>query len=191
MLEQIEEYAKEFKIPIMEKDGIEFLKQYIKTHSVKKILELGTAIGYSAIQMALVDKNISIVTIERDKSRYDEAIKNIQNMHLEGQITCHLMDIFDFTTEEQFDLIFIDAAKSQSIKFFEKFATNLQKNGTVITDNIYFHGYTMMQERIESKNLRQMVNKIRNYISFLETHPLYETHFYKIGDGIAVTTRKD
>lgn len=190
MLEELEIYAKNNKIPIMEKEGILFLKEYIKKNDIKTILELGTAIGYSAIQMALLDKNIKIITIERDEKRYKEAIKNIQNFHLEKQITCYFMDIFDFETNDFFDLIFIDAAKSQSIKFFEKFKKNLNKNGTILTDNIYFHGYTLQKERIESKNLRQMVHKIRQYIDFLNNNKEFKTEFLEIGDGIAVTTKK-
>ena len=190
MLEELEIYAKNNKIPIMEKEGILFLKEYIKNNNIKTILELGTAIGYSAIQMALLDKNIKIITIERDEKRYKEAIKNIKKFHLENQITCYLMDIFDFETNDFFDLIFIDAAKSQSIKFFEKFKKNLNKNGTILTDNIYFHGYTLQKERIESKNLRQMVHKIRGYIDFLNNNKEFKTEFLEIGDGIAVTTKK-
>jgi len=189
MLEEIEIYAKENNIPIMEKEGINFLKNYIKENNITTILELGTAIGYSAIQMALLDKNIKIITIERDEIRYKEAINNIKKYNLENQITCYLMDIFDFETTEKFDLIFIDAAKSQSIKFFEKFKNNLNKNGTILTDNIYFHGYTLQEERIENRNLRQMVNKIRNYIDFLNNNQEFKTEILNIGDGIAVSKR--
>ena len=191
MLEEIEIYAKENNIPIMEKEGINFLKNYIKENNITTILELGTAIGYSAIQMALLDKNIKIITIERDEKRYNEAINNIKKYNLENQITCYLMDIFDFETTEKFDLIFIDAAKSQSIKFFEKFKNNLNKNGTILTDNIYFHGYTLQEERIENRNLRQMVNKIRNYIDFLNNNQEFKTEILNIGDGIAVSKRVD
>ena len=141
--------------------------------------------------MALLDKNIKIITIERDEKRYNEAINNIKKYNLENQITCYLMDIFDFETTEKFDLIFIDAAKSQSIKFFEKFKNNLNKNGTILTDNIYFHGYTLQKERIENRNLRQMVNKIRNYIDFLNNNQEFKTEILNIGDGIAVSKRVD
>lgn len=144
VLKEMEQYAKENHIPIMMKDGIEFLEKYIKENHVKKILELGTAIGYSAIRMASIDKNIKIVTIERDKNRYEEALKNIKKVKLENQIEVIFMDIMDYYTEEEFDLIFIDAAKSQYIKFFEKFESNLIIGGTVISDNLNFHGYTKM-----------------------------------------------
>lgn len=185
----IEKYAEEHNIPIMEKSGINFLTKYIKENNIKNILEIGSAIGYSAIKMALVDEKIKITTIEKNDSRYLEALKNIKNFNLEKQITLVLADALDIELSEQYDLIFIDAAKGQYIKFFEKFKKNLKKSGVIISDNIMFHGYVEKKERIESKNLRQLVNKIKNYIDFLEKNDEFDTIFYKIGDGISVSKR--
>ena len=185
----IEKYAEEHNIPIMEKSGINFLTKYIKKNNIKNILEIGSAIGYSAIKMALVDERIKITTIEKNDSRYLEALKNIKNFNLEKQITLVLADALDIELSEQYDLIFIDAAKGQYIKFFEKFKKNLKKSGVIISDNIMFHGYVEKKERIESKNLRQLVNKIKNYIDFLEKNDEFDTIFYKIGDGISVSKR--
>ena len=81
-IEQIKEYAKENNVPIMMEDGIEFLTDYIKKNNIKNILEIGTAIVYSSIMMALVDKDIKITTIERDENRYQEALKNIKIFNL-------------------------------------------------------------------------------------------------------------
>lgn len=189
LIEEIENYAKEHKIPIMLPDGIHFLENYIKEHHVKKILELGTAIGYSSIRMALLSKDIQIVTIERDNERYQKAIENIEKAGLQNQIQVLNQDIMDFKTEEQFDLIFIDAAKSQYIKFFEKFSSNLVRGGVIISDNLNFHGYTKQKERIESKNLRQMVGKIRNYIEFLKENKEFKTIFIELGDGIGISEK--
>ena len=185
----IEKYAEEHNIPIMEKSGINFLTKYIKENNIKNILEIGSAIGYSAIKMALVDEKIKITTIEKNDSRYLEALKNIKTFNLEKQITLVLADALDIELSEQYDLIFIDAAKGQYIKFFEKFKNNLKKSGVIISDNIMFHGYVEKKERIESKNLRQLVNKIKNYIDFLEKNDEFDTIFYKIGDGISVSKR--
>ncbi len=189
MLGELEQYAKINKIPIMQKDGIEFLTNYIKKNNVKKILEIGSAIGYSAIKMALVDRNISITTIERDSERYTEAIKNIQKFKLEKQITVINDDAFNVELEETYDLIFIDAAKSQSIKFFTKFTKNLINNGTIITDNINFHGLTYATD-IKNRNTRQLVRKIREYIEFLKTNEYFTTTFFDDGDGISVSIKK-
>lgn len=187
-LEEIEIYAKNNNIPIMQKDGIEFLTQYIKEHQIKKVLEIGSAIGYSAIKMALVADDIYIKTIERDVERYQIAVKNIQKFALEKQIDIINSDAFDVELDEKYDLIFIDAAKSQSIKFFEKFKKNLSHNGTIITDNINFHGLTYATE-IKNRNTRQLVGKIRNYINFLKENKEFTTTFIDDGDGIAISIR--
>ena len=164
----IEKYAEEHNIPIMEKTGIKFLTKYIEENNVKSILEIGSAIGYSAIKMALVNENIKITTIEKDNVRYMEALKNIKDFGLEKRITLIYGDALLLNIEDKYDLIFIDAAKGQYINFFEKYSKNLNKKGVIISDNIDFHGLVNKEERIESKNLRQLVDKIRRYIDFLK-----------------------
>ena len=188
LLEELELYAKNNNIPIMQKDGIAFLVKYIKKHQIKRVLEIGSAIGYSAIKMALVGKDIHIKTIERDFERYELAVENIKKFNLEDQIEIINIDAFDLEEKGTYDLIFIDAAKSQSIKFFEKFKTNLQQNGTIITDNINFHGLTHATE-IKNRNTRQLVGKIRSYIEFLKNNQEFTTVFIDDGDGIAISTR--
>lgn len=189
-LEALEEYARVHNVPIMMPDGIAYLTNYIKEHQCYRILEIGSAIGYSAIKMALVDPQVHVTTIERDEERYWQAVKNIQAFGLEEQITIMHADAFDVELHDTYDLIFIDAAKSQYIKFFEKFTKNLVVGGTVISDNLDFHGYTHQSERIASRNLRQLVRKINEYISFLEQNINFETTFLTIGDGIGVSTKK-
>ncbi len=190
LIKEMEEYAKKEKIPIMLPDGIAYLEQYLKEHNIKKILEIGTAIGYSAIRMANVNEEIEITSIERDQNRYQKAIQNIEAAGYQKRIHVKLCDALEFETEEQFDLIFIDAAKSQYIKFFEKFDQNLKQGGTIVSDNLDFHGFTKMETRIESKNLRQMVNKIRNYIEYLKNNKNYQTTFLEIGDGIGISVKQ-
>lgn len=189
LINEMEQYAKTYQVPIMLPDGILFLENYIKEHQVKKILEIGTAIGYSAIRMANTSQDVQITTIERDLNRYQEAIRNIEKGGFEKQIKVILQDALEFETEDQFDLIFIDAAKSQYIKFFEKFEKNLKQGGTIISDNLNFHGLTNQDTRIESKNLRQMVGKIRKYISYLKENEKYHTIFLEIGDGIGISVK--
>ena len=188
MIEKIEKYAKENNIPIMLPDGILFLTNYIKNNNVKKILEIGTAIGYSAIKMALTNNDIHITTIERDEKRYKEALKNIALFDLNKQINVILDDAFNVELSDKYDLIFIDAAKSQSIKFFEKFKKNLSANGTIITDNINFHGLTK-EKVIKNRNTRQLVRKIKEYIEFLKNNEEFITYFVDDGDGISVSKK--
>lgn len=186
----IEEYAKENNVPIMMKDGIEFLTNYIKENNVKTILEIGSAIGYSAIRMALVDESIKVTTIERDTNRYNEAVKNIKEFNLENQIEIINADALEYTTDKQFDLIFIDAAKAQYIKFFEKYKTNLKQDGTIISDNLDFHGLVKNPELTTNRNTKQLVRKINTYIEFLKENKEFKTEFISLGDGIGISKRQ-
>lgn len=188
-LQQLEKYAEINNVPIMQKDGIEFLTKFIKDNNIKSILEIGTAIGYSAIQMSMVDKNIHVTTIERDLNRYEEAQKNVNNFKLNDQITLIYGDALEADIKGEYDLIFIDAAKAQNIKFFNKYTTLLKKDGYVVTDNLNFHGLVNSNENM-SRNLKQLVRKINDYINFLKENSDYETVFYNIGDGISVSRKR-
>ena len=188
ILEEIEKYAKIENVPIMEKEGIEFLTNFIKKNKIKTILEIGSAIGYSASKMALVSKDIKITTIERDVKRYNKAIENINKLNLNNQISIYNEDALLFNTNDQYDLIFIDAAKSQYIKFFEKYSKNLAENGFIISDNISFHGLVEGQYDTYSRNVKGLVRKLKNYISYLEENKHFTTEFIDIGDKIAITT---
>ena len=188
-IEELEDYARENNIPIMQKDGIEFLTEYIKENNIKSILEIGSAIGYSAIKMALVDNDIKVTTIERDKERYDIAVDNINKFNLNDRISIILGDALETNIVGEYDLIFIDAAKSKYIKFFEKYELNLKKDGVIVTDNLSFHGLVEDDTKTINRNTRQLVRKIRNYIEFLKNNNKYETIFYKLGDGVAISKR--
>lgn len=187
-IKDLEEYAKINHVPIMLKDGIEFLTDYIKENNIKSILEIGTAIGYSSIKMALVNDDIKITTIERDSNMYNEALKNIKAFNLDNRINVIYSDALDVELTDKYDLIFIDAAKSQYIKFFNKFKDNLSTNGVIITDNLSFHGLVEDSSNC-SRNTRQLVNKIKKYIEFLKDNKEYKTEFISIGDGISITKK--
>lgn len=190
-LTRIKEYARKENIPIMQDEGIEFLTSFIEKKGAKSILEVGTAIGYSAIMMALVNPSIHVTTIERDEIRYLEALKNIKKFELENRITLIYNDALNVELNDEYDLIFIDAAKGKNQEFFNHFEKNLKSDGFIITDNMGFHGYVEMNEEdIPSKNIKGIVRKIKDYIYFLENNMQYKTIIYKIGDGIAVTERR-
>lgn len=189
-IKTMKEYAEQNNVPIMTNEGISYLTNYITKHKIKEVLEIGTAIGYSAIMMALTGPDVKITSIERDEKRYLEAIKNIKKFGLEDRIRLIYNDALNVKIDDKFDLIFIDAAKAQNIKFFEKYERNLEKNGTIITDNMNFHGLVNKDENeIQSRNLRALVRKVRNYITFLKENKNYETEFLDIGDGLAITRK--
>lgn len=190
VLDDLKKYAKDNHVPIMLQDGIDYIVNYIKNNNVKSILEIGTAIGYSAINFALVDSNIKVTTIERDDIMYNEAIKNISEFNLNNQINVIHNDALYTEINGKYDLIFIDAAKSQYIKFFEKYKNNLNNNGVIITDNLNFHGLVSDDSNITNKNTLQLVKKIRNYIDFLKENKEFCTDFLNIGDGISISKLK-
>ncbi len=191
LIREMKQYAEVNNVPIMMDEGIDFLTTFILKNHVKNVLEIGTAIGYSAIMMALVDPNLKITTIERDEVRYLEALKNIKAFGLEDRITLIYNDAFNVKLDEKFDLIFIDAAKAQNIKFFEMFERNLEYRGAIVTDNLKFHGLVdKKEEEIKSKNLKALVRKIKDYIDYLKTNEKYNTEFFEVGDGISVSVRK-
>lgn len=191
MLRELKEYAKENDVPIMQDEGIDYLTTFVIKHQITNVLEIGTAIGYSAISMALANPKLKVTSIERDEVRYLEAVKNIKKFNLEDRITLLFNDALEVKLEDEYDLIFIDAAKGQNRNFFEKFEKRLTQDGFIITDNMKFHGYVDKDEsEIKNRNLRGLVRKIKEYKVFLEENEEYKTKFYDLGDGIAVTSKR-
>ena len=190
MLTEIETYAKEHRVPIMLPDGIEYLCTLIKENNIKNILEIGSAIGYSAIKMALVSDDIKITTIEKDIERYNIAVENIKKFNLENRINIILDDALNTVITDKFDLIFIDASKGNNINFFNKYSPNLSKYGIIVTDNLFFHGLVQDETLIKTKNQRGIVRKIKEFIFFLDNNQEFETKYISVGDGIALSKRK-
>ncbi len=189
---EMEQYAKDKNVPIIEKDSIAYIMKYIKSNNVKNILEIGSAIGYSAILMASSSKDVKVTTIERDETRYMECLKNVKKCGFDKEVNVVFQDALEVNlTGVSYDLIFIDAAKGQYKKFFEKFKFFLAEGGVIITDNLKFHGYVGKKETIDSKNLRGIVDKIESYIEFLKSNEEFDTQFIDIGDGISVSKRKN
>ena len=189
-LNKLKDYATENSVPIMFDEGIEFIVNYIKENDVRFILEIGTAIGYSAIKFAQINPEIRIFTIEYDIERYQKAVENITKLNLDDQITVFLGDALKFDFTEKFDLIFIDGAKSQYINFFEKYKNNLSENGVFISDNLFFHGMVEDISLTQNYSTIKLIRKLKRYIDFLKANTEFETTFYEIGDGVAVSRRK-
>jgi len=191
-IRDMERYAEANNVPIIERDSIEFINKFIQLNGTKKILEIGTAIGYSAILMTLSSPDVEVTTIENDEKRYREAIKNIKECELDKRIEVVFNDALDVNLSGyKFDMIFIDAAKGQYIKYFEKFANYLNPKGVIITDNLKFHGLVENKDRIESKNVKGLVEKIEKYVDYLKTNDQFVTKFFDVGDGLSVSYRME
>lgn len=190
---EMEQYAKEFGVPIMELTGIETMLQLLRLHSPKQILEVGTAIGYSALRMADALPSSKIITVERDEERLKKAAEYIAKAEKQAQIVVISGDALE--TEDQikafapFDAIFIDAAKGQYQRFFELYSQYLDKDGLIITDNVLFKGM-VCEETIENKRLRSLVKKIKDFNCWLMKHPDYNTVIIPVGDGIAISKKR-
>ena len=191
-IEALKEYAKENQVPIIKDAGLSFLLEQIKKYSIKEVLEIGTAIAYSAINMALVGPNIT--TIERDQKMYNEAIKNISDFNLGNKIEVIYQDAleaFPLIKNKTFDLLFIDAAKAQYQKFFNLYTPLLKKGGIVICDNLLFHDLVNKEDLSDlSRSLRSLIKKIRLFKENLANNINFDTIFYDIGDGLSLSIKK-
>jgi predicted O-methyltransferase YrrM len=186
MIEDLEKHALENNVPIMQFDSVNYINNVIKSNNYKNVLEIGTAIGYLSICLALENSEVLITSIEKDNLRYLEAVENVNKFELQNRINLIFNDAMEVNLDDKFDLIIIDAAKSKNIEFFNKYKTLLNDNGTIIFDNMNFHGFVGNSSTIKSKNLRQMVKKIEKSIDYLKEQNEYEVKFYNIGDGLAV-----
>ncbi|WP_079530359.1 O-methyltransferase [Halobacillus hunanensis] len=189
---QLEREARKQGVPIMEPLGIQFLMQLIRLHKPNKLLEIGTAIGYSALRMLEAAPTSSITTIERDEERFHQAVNNVQKFKAEDRIEILHGDALDLkdkvSQSAPFDFIFIDAAKGKYEEFFHLYAPLLSDNGMIVTDNVLFKGY-VADDREATKRMKKLAKKIRNFNQWLTTHEHYHTSIVPIGDGVAITVK--
>ncbi|MDG4655426.1 O-methyltransferase [Ectobacillus antri] len=192
LLQEIEQFAAEHGVPIMDKLGMEFMLQLLRLIQPKAILEIGAAIGYSAICMVKAT-DARVVTIERDEERYNKAVFYIEKANLTNSISLLFGDALETGEQVQaygkFDVIFIDAAKGQYQRFFEMYEPLLADDGVILTDNVLFRGL-VAEETIENKRMRSLVKKIKSYNEWLMAHPGYHTTIFPIGDGVAVSKKR-
>lgn len=188
---EIHDEARKEHVPIMLDDGMAFLLNYIRKHEgVRDILEVGTAVGFSAINMAKIRWDNTIDTLEINPKMYEKAIQNIKNEQLDDRIHVHLIDGAAFETNKIYDLIFIDAAKSQYRRYLEHFMKNSRIGTVFIFDNLNFHGIVDNEELSSNRSTIQMVHKIKKFREHLLNDDRFITSYYEVGDGIAVSVRK-
>ncbi len=190
-LEEIEVNARKNHVPVMLDDGMDFLVSYITEHEeITNILEIGTAVGLSSMKMAKVRNTIHIDTLEVNEQMYLEAIKNIRENQYENQISVYLCDGVKFETDKIYDLIFVDAAKSQYKRYLEHFMPNAKKGTVFVFDNLNFHGIVDHPEITHNRSTKQLVGKIKKFREWILQEPRFKTIFYReIGDGIAIAEK--
>lgn len=174
-------------VPVMEAEGLEELAALAKSNNCRTMLEIGTAVARTAVYMA--EQGLNVTTIERDPDMIRQARRNIAES---GQsVRLVEADAREADIQGTFDLIFIDAAKSQYRRFFERYAPLLSEHGIIVTDNMKFHGMVDHPERTQNRHTRGLIRRLREYRQYLESQEDWETEFLDDrGDGIAVSRRK-
>ncbi|AHI55994.1 O-methyltransferase [Listeria ivanovii] len=190
---ELEKYAKENEVPIMERDSLYCLLQILDIQKPQRILELGTAIGYSALKMADKLPGAEIISVERDEERYKQAIHNIERYGAADRVKVLLTDAIEGAEEISsygpFDAIFIDAAKAQYEKFFHIYTNSLAPDGVIYSDNVLFKGLALDMSPEKQRKLR-VARKMRHFNDFLVTHPDFETTTIPLGDGLSISKRR-
>jgi predicted O-methyltransferase YrrM len=193
-LSNMEQFAKEQHIPIMEIVAIESLLQFLRLQQPKSILEIGSAIGYSAIRMALALPEAVMTTIEKDESRFQLASNYVKQAELTERIQLLQGDALEIDTNnfklDQYDALFIDAAKGQYQRFFDKYSPLVPSGGVIYCDNMLMHGFTEIDIKEVPRRKRTMVRNLQQFTSWLMNHEEYETTFLPIGDGITISIKR-
>lgn len=193
-LMDMEQFANEQHIPIMELVALESLLQFLRLQQPKSILEIGSAIGYSAIRMALTLPNVELTTIEKDETRFQLAVRFLEQAKMTNQIQLLHGDALEVDLHhlklDQYDALFIDAAKGQYQRFFDMYSPLVPSGGVIYCDNMLMHGFTEIDLNEVPRRKRTMVRNLQQFTKWLMTHEQYETTFLPIGDGITISIKR-
>ncbi len=189
LIEEMEEFAKRYEVPISQPETIKLIEILIKLGRISSILEVGSAIGYSAIRMARAGaKRIDTVEINPDAVRVARA--NIDKANLGDNINVIHGDAKEVLTtmDGEYDMIFVDASKGQYNEFFPNCMRMLKSGGLLISDNVLYKGMTATDELVERRKIT-IVRRLRAYIDMLCSHPELETDILPLGDGVALSIK--
>lgn len=182
---EIYNYAVDNYVPIIDSDALTVVKQYIAIKGVKNILEIGTAIGYSALHFASVNEGVHVTTIEKDADVHKIANGNINESVYKDKIQTILGDAKEVELgNDRFDFLFIDASKGNNQLFFDKYREYLTDDALIIVDNIFVRGL-IVNEDVENKNKRKLRDKVRTFNQAMKDSE-YTTSFLNVGDGLLV-----
>ena len=188
-IKDIEIYAKENYVPIARKQTIEFILNLMKERNYTRFLEIGTAIGYTSINVALLNKNINVVTIEHDSKRAEIAKKNFIEFGVNEQINMIEDEAVTITINDKFDLIFIDASKKRNDYFLDKFSPNLNEGGMIIIDNMKLEEFWVNAKKEKKEKFHRMNEEFKK--NLLNRKEFDVQILEDIGDGIALIKKKN
>lgn len=191
LLSELREYAEENHVPIIEEECEEFYNFLINTTKPKKILELGTAIGYSAISFSMNESVERLVTVEINEDMVKIAEENIKKSGLEDKIEIIHSDAYEYLVEssDTFDFIFIDAAKGQYEKYFDEAIRLLNRDGIIVCDNVLFRGMIANQELVKRRKIT-IVKRLRKFLKDIKDDDRFYSSIVPIGDGALLIRRK-
>lgn len=193
ILKEMHDFAIENKVPIIQKEGAKFLQFMVTLKKPKKILELGTAIGYSSILMNLASGgNNNITTIERDENMIKLAKENIKKYGLEDKINVVEGDCLEIleNLKDEYDMIFMDAGKGHYNHFLPHCLRLLKEDGVIVADNVLFRGMVASDELVKRRKIT-IVKRMRSYLEMVSNDENLVTTVIPMGDGIALTVRRN
>ena len=193
LLMEMEQYAKDHHVPIMQLSAIDVLNQLLRIQNPSSILEIGTAIGYSALRMANALPNCTIVTVERDPERVSLAKQFIARSESTDRITVIEGDALEVDVESvqsTFDAVFIDAAKGQYMRFFEKYSSLVPSGGILYIDNMYMHGLSDLDIKEVPRRKRTMIRNLKTFADWIMKHPDFDSTFFPVGDGLLICLKR-
>lgn len=193
LLMEMEQYAKDHHVPIMQLSAIDVLNQLLRIQNPSCILEIGTAIGYSALRMANALPNCTIVTVERDPERVSLAKQFIARSESTDRITVIEGDALEVDVESvqsTFDAVFIDAAKGQYMRFFEKYSPLVPSGGILYIDNMYMHGLSDLDIKEVPRRKRTMIRNLKTFADWIMKHPDFDSTFFPVGDGLLICLKR-
>jgi predicted O-methyltransferase YrrM len=190
---EIEKHCQEIKIPIIDRDAADLLKLQLKLKKPEKILEIGTAHGFSTLLLAKYSPEMSEITaVELDPGRAQQANKNFLKFNYQEKIDLKVGDAFDVLLylKKDYDFIFLDAAKGQYFYLFEYLMELLVPGGLLISDNVLYKGKVLAEGKADAK-IRTMVKNLKKYLKLIMNHPELDSTIVTAGDGVAISRRKD
>lgn len=191
-MRSLEEYAEKNSIPIVEPETARFLSVMTRIIKPEKILEVGCAIGYSAILMAKAEKKAHITTLEYNSDMAKEARKNIKMAQLSDRVEVVEADAKDYLSymEEDgvFDMIFLDGPKAHYVYMLDDCVRLLRRGGVIISDNVFYKGMTVDDNHVIRRKIT-IVKRLRSYLDALMQHPELESSMLPLGDGVTVSVK--
>ncbi len=189
LIEELRKQGLNEGIPLMDEDGLYYICNFLAETGCESMLEVGTAIGYSAIVFAESNTGLRILTLEKDEERHNRALENIAQSECAGNIEAICTDARKYQCDRMFDVILLDGPKAHNSELVNHYENNLKDGGYFIVDDVYFHGYLDNPGVIRSRRLKSIVIKLARFRQELEANEKYETTYLEIGDGLLIAKK--